>query len=540
MVEVSNDALAQAVTTGRFGALSQLGIAVGDVRHWDRTLVREPRLLVPVDVQVLVVREGDEAMVRLPFRVGDDPLPPPDDPGERRPPGAHIMWTVPRAFGRGRVVDDPTAPSDPTRRLLELPVLPDRWVVLRLAVPVGSRNPLVQGWVLEADGATVTPLADWPTNHSRTVTVGPAVPADQLTVQVGGPAWASCYDAALGRLALHDPLADLDQAAPNGIVGDALSYVVAGWWSDTRHDPLNGVGSLIGYHRRLAELGWDDPDHPRPEGELEQNRFSKARAASAFGLTRAGRFQTAARDALSYRGSTSGFVAEAVDVADVRAAPTRSTLLHGRIHGVPWRSTDRPDDRPHPSRVKLALGPTSPSVAAVLASGAVSNGGGATPQRDAERILTAFSSGLLARIEQPDAWADIEQYEHAQGFTSFPGGTEAVDRFVDKPAPGRDPGSGFRPQRRPSFHLEPLVLAPNLLWSPTRMAPVRLSTPLSAAGPTGAARAAGAGLRMAVETTAAAASKAHRAATQMETSREVPRPAPAFAAPVAPVLAVVG
>ncbi|HET9443364.1 MAG TPA: hypothetical protein VFO65_08565, partial [Acidimicrobiales bacterium] len=429
MAEISGDHLAKAVTTGRFGALSQLGIAVGDVRHWDRDLVREPRLLVPVDVQVLVVRDGDEPMVRLPFRLGDDAVPAPDETGETRPAGAHLLWTVPAAFGRGRVVDDPTAPGDPTRRLLDLPVLPDRWVVVRLAVPLGARDPVVRGWVLEADTATVTPLSDWPTNRSATVTVGTAVPPGQLNVHVGGPSWTSCYDAAQGRLSFHDPLTDLPAVAPKGVVGDALTYVVAGWWSDARDDPLNGVGSIIGYARRLAELGWDDPDHPVPEGALELKRYSGRRAASTFGLDKPARYQSAGSGTFNYRGSTSGFVAEAYSVSDIPAAPTRTTLLHGRIHGVPLRSKPRPDDRPAPGQVRLALGPTSPAVAAVLASGAVAGGGGgAKAQRDAERLLTAFSSGLLGRIEQPDSWPDIEQYEHAQGFGSLPGGTEAVDR----------------------------------------------------------------------------------------------------------------
>src|SRR5581483_7081854 len=47
-----------------------------------------------------------------------------------------------------------------------------------------------------------------------------------------------------------------------------------------------------------------------------------------------------------------------------------------------------------------------------------------------------------------DVWADVEEYEHAQSFGSLPGGAEGVDRFVDRPGPSADPGSGFRPAKR--------------------------------------------------------------------------------------------
>ncbi len=533
MAKATNDNLARAVTGTRFIALSQLGIAVGDVRHWDRDLVREPRLLVPIDVQVLVVREGDEPMVRLPFRTADDKMLPVDDPGEARPPGAHLLWTVPSTFGRGKVVDDPAAPGDPGRRRLDLPVLPDRWVVLRLAVPVNARDAHVRGWVLEADTATVTPLADWPTTRTNTATVGPPLQPEQINLHVGGPSWASCYDAAQGRFSLHDPLEDLASAAPEGVEGDALSYVVAGWWSDERHDPLNGVGSLIGYHARLAQLGWDDPDHPRAAGKVDAKQYSAKRAASAFGMKKAARYERSSAGTFAYRGSTSAFVGDAVLVADIADSPTRTTMLTGRIHGVPLSSDGRPDDRPAPSQVRLAYGPTTPSVAAVLASGAVSGGGGgASAQRNAERLLTAFSSGLLGRIEQPDSWPDIEQYEHAQGFSSLPGGTETVDRFVDKPRAGTDPGSGARRGRRTSYQVQPLVVAENILWSSKKATLVTGASfrTKAAGGPPVSATA-----PLVTESVAAA-----QRVTVAPTIREVARPAGPFVVPTSPVLAVVG
>jgi hypothetical protein len=282
MSDFGADDIRKAALTPRWAALSQLGGIADDLHNYDRFLVREPRLLVPVDVQALVVRAGandTEPMLALPFRDGKAELPPVklDDPGTPRPPGVHLLWTVPAALGRGTVVDDPLAPGDPTRRRLQLPVLPDRWTVLRLAVPSGAAAPLVAGWVIEADAGTVTPLADWPTVMTNTTQVGPPIALHLLNVHSGGTGWTQCYDAAQGRFALHDPLTDLAGVA---LEGDAVSYLVAGWWSQSADDPLDGVGTDAGYRQRLAQLGWNDPDHPSTDASRREDADKRYRAAA--------------------------------------------------------------------------------------------------------------------------------------------------------------------------------------------------------------------------------------------------------------------
>src|SRR5579862_6827826 len=92
----SADQIRNAALSPRWAALSQLGVVAGDLQNYDATLVREPRLLVPIDVQALVVRAGvnDAAgMVRLPFRDGETDLPALDvtDPGSPRPAGVHLL-----------------------------------------------------------------------------------------------------------------------------------------------------------------------------------------------------------------------------------------------------------------------------------------------------------------------------------------------------------------------------------------------------------------------------------------------------------------
>ncbi|HEY7816460.1 MAG TPA: hypothetical protein VIC62_24650, partial [Nakamurella sp.] len=524
--------------TTRWAALSQLGGVAADLSNFDRFLVREPRLLVPIDVQALVVRAGandGEPMVRLPWRDGETEPPPLDvhDPGEPRPPGVHLLWATPVALTRGTFVDDPAAPGVATRRRLRLPVLPDRWVVVRLAVPSGQRAPSVTGWVLEADTGTVTPMTDWPGGTPAQLV--PAVPAAQLTAHAGGGSWTQSYDAALGRFAVHDDLADL---AGVSVEGDALSYLVAGWWTNSADDPLDGVGTDTGYRSRLEDLGWTDPDHPSPDADQRAEADRRYRVATTFGLPASQRYTQplaaeagkAAPGALSgqvtpsakpMQAAVSGFLKEVVAAAVVPPAPTRTTLLHGRIHGVPLAGPPAPDSRPAADSLRVVLGSSTPDIAATLSVAGTSMGEGeADARRDAERLLAAFASGDLMRIGQSDAWSDIDEYEHAHGFISSSGGTEAVDRFVDKPAPTADPGASFR---RTTVRGAGPVPAATVLWSAVERPHLNLAAETVSRGIS-----AFDGPLFTVPPPAPAV------------VREVPRPAPPYHQPAAAVLGVTG
>jgi len=501
-VDVTSDQILKAALTPRWAALSQIGGGSADLANFDPGLVREPRLLVPVDVQALVVRAGvndQDPMLRLPFRDDADSFPPLDvhDAGLPREAGVHLLWSVPSALGQGTLEDDPAAPGDATRRRLVLPALPDRWVVLRLAVPAGAGDPLVRGWVVEADAATVTPLADWPSVTTSTVSLGTAVDPAQLTAHTGGTGWAQCYDAAAGRLSLHDPLDDL---AGVSLEGDAISYVVAGWWSASAADPLDGVGTEAAYVARLASLGWADPDHPSTNAAQVADAAERHRAARAFGYTDATRFTQPAAEpapagaaagqagvapgtgsgyvapaARAVRPEFSGFLHDAVTAASFPSAPTRQTLLHGRLHGVPLSGAVAPDSRPAAQGLRVVLGSTTPDLAAVLSvAGAGLGGADEDARRAAERLLEAFAAGQLMNLGDSTVWADIDDYEHAHGFGSLPGGTEGVDRYVDKAGPPVDPGSGFRAGTAPAPEGDAVrarrVFVPesSVLWSATQ------------------------------------------------------------------------
>ncbi len=549
MSEISPEHILRAASTPRWAALTALEAVSADLRNYDRRLIREPRLLVPVDVQALVVQAGindGETMVRLPFR-DTEAIPPLDvrDPGTPRPPGVHLLWSAPAALGNGTLVDNPLAPGDESRRRLDLPALPDRWVVLRLAVIEGARDPIVTGWVIDATAATVTPLPDYPAVTTNTQTLGTAVTREQLTMQVGGPGWAQCYDAALGRLAFHDPLTDL---AGTAVEGDAISYVVAGWWTDSADDPLDGVGTDSGYRARLDQLGWNDPDHPSPADARRNEANGRHKISQLFGMTSVTRYSQdiALRSGKAPTGgfaagrvasaaemispAISGFMKEVVAAAALPPAPTRTTLLHGRIHGIPLRREPIPDNRPAASALRSALGASTSDVAATMAVEGTGLGTASEEaRRAAERLLAAFSAGLMVRLRQTDTWADIDAYEHTRAFGTLPGGTEGIDRFVDKPAAGTDPGSGFRPGKKISTKvpIDVAAIEATVLWSA-----VERPYSMQAMSFTGAA------------TTPSAQDTDSRPGAVPPaagaTVREVARPAPRFHQPGAPVLAVVG
>ena len=98
-------------------------------KTWDKYLVREKRILVPVDVQAYVVPTGGQEQCVDVAGVDGDPAP--FDPGAVRAAGVHLHWALPDALLRGE--------NDPVTKKVKLPRLPDRWVVVRTLLPEGAR-----------------------------------------------------------------------------------------------------------------------------------------------------------------------------------------------------------------------------------------------------------------------------------------------------------------------------------------------------------------------------------------------------------------
>lgn len=447
------DVIKKQLLNPRWSVLNRTGLDLASAGRTDPTLLRDTRVLVPIDLQALFVAPGDAeptARLRLSLAgpVGGGPPPSTgilqdDAPRES---GVHLHWAMPDALLRGALGD-----HGETNRL-KLPPLPDRFVVLRLLVPRGERAPNIRGWVIEADTARVVPLEKWPAGAAASAPSARAVPADQLTGSCGGSLnWTGVYDATLNRFALHDPLADLAALAPRGVEGDQASYLVAGWWSDARRDPLDGAQTDSSLHERLRVLRWALMEDREGADDAARQRAVTLGKQAAFGLTANTRY--AAKASATANTRAPGSVAPSIGIRQVLASPTtsvfadaasasyyaepswpRSSLLHGSVYGVPIAAGTMVENRPAASAVDVTWGAHDHDVAATLAASTLAPG--ATPaaaaeRRGHERLLAAFTGGLIDRIDSGDGVVDVEEWEHAAGFTSQPGGSRGTDRLLD-------------------------------------------------------------------------------------------------------------
>ena len=439
----------QAMVSARWSGLVRLDTTPAALATWDPGLLRESRVLVPVDVQALYVPPGDPTKyVRLPFALTTvdeapaEPMPAPFADGAVRQSGVYLHWAPPDALLRGTLQDVPDGSSN----RLAMPPLPDRWVVLRIVAPTNANQPLVTGWVLEADTAKVIPLANWPATSASTPAGGKTIAPDQLTGTVGGStSWVGGYDAVHNRLSFFDPLTDLATAAANGVFDDAATYVVAGWWSQAKLDPLYGAETSMSLAVRLADLGWALTSDQEGGDQVNQSRTVQSVRRESLGLATANRYgnlagnvvsRTAAEPLLeeaaapvkAFSPHVSRLIGAASDVIAAQPSWPRSALLHGIVHGVPVKGPVVVDQMPNASAVDLALGCHGDDIAAALAAAGL---GVVSPadRRSLERVLSAFTGQILPELGTANGAVDADEHEHAAGFSSLPGGPGPIERL---------------------------------------------------------------------------------------------------------------
>ena len=439
------DIIRKALISPRWAGQVRLDASPAAIARWDKTLVRDTRVLVPIDVQALYVPAGDTTpYVRLPFALttpdGQPPetMPDPFDKGKPRTPGVYLHWMPPDHLLKGAL----TNVDDGSRNRLGMPALPDRWVVIRIAAPIGGATVLVKGWVIEADTAKVIPLENWPAGSAAAVPEGRTVAREDLTGTVGGHVnWVAGYDGVKNRLAFYDPLTDLPTAAPQGVTDDLATYVVAGWWSDPTLDPLDGADTASSLHVRLHEIGHRLVTDAEGADQALQDRKLQAARRDTLGLASGSRYGTSialkaaspVQDALltakAYSPLASKLAENAAAVVAAEPRQPRLSLLHGSVHGVPVRGPVIADLRPDPSGIDLALGRHMDDLAAVLAAVNLPDGAAPANRRALERLLSAFTGQVLSKLSTPDGAVAADEHEHEAGFASRSGGQGAVERL---------------------------------------------------------------------------------------------------------------
>jgi hypothetical protein len=420
----------QALASGQWVKTASSNLLPSAIASWDPLLRREQRLLVPVDVQALVVPADQSLPVRptstvLPAAAGGWPAKPaPFAPAQSIAAGVHLHIAMPDGLTRAASIPASSAvppPGNPSG----FRVLPDRVVVVRMLHGSGQ----ARSWVLEADLGEKHDLFGWtePGPRPPGTTAGPSglryFAPEKLTPAAGGDlTWAATYDSVLNRFAILDDLADLTPAQrQNG----RFSYLVAAWWSHADLDPLAGASGLSGYADRALSLGWDPP----PPENITQARWQQIADAAARANT-----GLASPPAASDASATAVQAERMVEISnapfdlfespiemamvDGPAAP-QLVILHGALYGVS-ASGAGPDLRPDSGAIDVAIGGSAfGALSAMLAQGT------GDARLASERALTAFAANLMSSIDAPGGLALVDEERHMASFIGLPGGSRA-------------------------------------------------------------------------------------------------------------------
>ena len=461
-----------------FAAAVAHGIDPRAMVTWHPDLPRTPRVLVPIQVDALVVRIVGGVWADCGMRDPDPEnevlidagtlLPPPfaelDAP---RPRGVYLHWALPDALTRGvgsAPADDATPAERDAANDVSFPAIPDRWLVMRIggaSLNVLSRR-AVTGWVIEGGGRApvVTPLRDWkepgptiPTSDEPTADPGNRPRRALTALGNGDPAWSAYFDNVANRLGFHDAL--------EGVAEGPLAYLVCGWYSDPKRDVLgDAITSLPQFEAKIAELGWDLPAGSYGHAAHAWNRI---RTSSLVGLETKEAVSFAVAKPLSRDAQSSAFDAKrAIDVEGIaQAAPIdregrpvggyhrivdtwwpKYTLLHGGVVGLGWPGVGIPiaprgllgeeaGGPPPANRVRVAIGHTlTDALAAMFAAN------NHTPEE--ARILETALLGAADELDEPDAAARIDVRVHAASFGSLASGfdTETIQQIPPGPPAG--------------------------------------------------------------------------------------------------------
>lgn len=444
---------------GLIGAAAAVhGFSEQVIATWSPHVVRRARVLVPIHVDALVVRDTSgtwaDCRLRPPNLSATAPQASADlqaapftnldattEVPTMRARGVHLHWALPDALTRPD--QTPVNNADPRTPQLSAtyPAVPDRWLVARIFPSPTSTKRAIRGWMLE------TGLPDVVTTDIGTWTekgwVAPPKQQHMTVLGYGDPAWAAYYDNVVGRLGFHDDLSDVPQGP--------VAYLVCGWYANPALDPLGKVplNSYADFYNRLAALGW----------MLQDDDASEALQAAADYVTKA-RTLGLMMEAMHSVGSSAMAASSRASSQPARPLWPDQILCHGSAVNVSWpnapassgasaqASSGETGGPPATAGLTVAIGGTLPEAMAALIAARQGNDHQAY-------LLEAFHAHVLHELDAPDGLAKLDAALHATRFGSMPGGfvTETIQQSVPEhppyvppvvPAPHRGTGGGVR------------------------------------------------------------------------------------------------
>ena len=394
-------------------------ITQGVIATWSSLLHRAPRVLVPVQVDALMVpvTGGSWADCKVqdaaqaPVGGNRQQLAPdPFSARAARPAGIYLHWALPSALTRGTTVTNSMSANN---NRVDFPPIPDRWLVVRLFHQPGDRQRSIAGWVLQTQGTTATAvdLAGW---------IEPGADpqsANYTAAQFGNATWSAYFDNVENRLAFHDSLIDIKRAS--------IGYLVAGWYADETLDPLAGpfTQSASDFEEKLAANGWSLSDDDFDQAW--QDAYDYATSARSVGLNV--NVPPSSRSHPAEWGSEFGAVTGDRSGPSITQPPPawpRQSLLHGSVVGLSWDTTAATPSSslPHSRALEVVIDRTvSEAMGTLLAA----HSGNA----EEARLLAAFQLGSLDDLDQADGRSRLEAGIHAATFRSFDGGRVAEHRL---------------------------------------------------------------------------------------------------------------
>lgn len=292
--------------------------------------------------------------------------------------GAWLHWTLPAGLRHGRQGEGTTGTN--------FPLVPNRWVIVRYSGRLEGR--VATGWVVESDfvdpNLGTSPYVDPYSSQLQVTSLGrvlslngwsePGSRGMFLTAVGPGNVNFAAYQPYVNNVfSWHDPLANVE-------IGEILSYLVIGWYSDASADVLANWGPTGDFADWLAYLRWS---------------------------------------------------------ASEPATTARSSVYEGLVFGLEWQTDNLPpSNKPDSSATTLAVANTAIDALTALV---IKQMGDEAPALDPE-LLQAFQYDMVRLLDEPGGTLVLDRAIYNSWFGSINGGYIWEVVAANPPSGGNIPG----------------------------------------------------------------------------------------------------